>query len=90
MKFLFYLKARKIVEAILDKTPVRHVGCKTSEHGAMFYSQFHTCINRHLVAMVEDTLPVLVRHAETESNLIGSVLAGVLDTVSRDRNLRKR
>lgn len=81
----------KIVGHLLDKTKVKNTSRDSHTHqGALFYATFRSTINSNLVAVAGDIIPELTQVAGREWSIVGTVLSGLLDFVSRDRLLRKR
>lgn len=78
------------MDVLLDKTKIKLVGSNTSDHGALLFAVFGPSLNKHLVNMAKDMVPVLASHAKKEWSIVGGVLSGILDALSRDKHLRKR
>ena len=79
-----------MVALLLDGTAVQNSSGQSSGHGEVFYAGYRSTLNHHFVMCAKDFIPLLVQHADKESGIVGNVLCGVLDHVTRDRNLRKK
>ena len=82
---------RHIYNRLLDKTEIRSsVKQTTSAKGAVFYATFRVTVDGYLVTVAKEFVPLLMKHTTQDASLVGSVLIGLLDHVSRDKQLRKK
>ena len=87
------LKDIELLAVLLDKCPVQTSACHApSPHGAVFYSAFKSTVNAYVVTRAVDFLARLCTdtNVRTEGRVVGSVFMGLLEQVSRDRDLRKK
>ena len=84
-----FTQPKDILDMLLDTTPLRQPGAGTACHGAVFYTQFTSILNRHFLHTSALFVPALCYHAESEWAVVGAVLTGMLEAASRDRVLRR-
>ena len=91
LAFTMGLSSSKTLEYLLNKTQLKNPGTTASTNqGAILYATFKSGMNVNLVAMANDFVPDLMRHANKEPSVVGNVLVGMIDQISRDRALRKK
>ena len=95
------MQANQLLTLLLDKTSVVNAyahatttttsrQADTSAKGAIFYATYRTTIDSYLVTVAKDFVPLLLKQTSDDARIVGSVLIGLLDHVSRDRQLRKK
>ena len=95
-----FLQTNQLLTLLLDKTSVvnasAHATTTTSGHadtsakGAVFYATYRATIDSYLVTVAKEFVPLLLKQTSDDASIVGSVLIGLLDHVSRDRQLRKK
>lgn len=59
-------------------------------HGELVFTAFKTIFSVHLARSMNEAVADLCRYAEKQSYRVMSILVSVVDTVSKDKNLRKQ
>lgn len=59
-------------------------------HGELMFTAFKPTVSIHLAKVMTQTVPVLCEHAQKQSYRVMSVLVTIVDTVSKDKNMRKQ
>ena len=76
---------------LMDKTSVGHASAgNQTQFGALFYATYRDTLNANLVGVAEEIIPELTSVAGREYLVVGTVLSGILEHISKDRNLRKK
>ena len=75
----------------MDKTTVSHVCADNqTQHGALFYAPYRDTLNTNLVTVADEIIPELASVAGREWLVVGTVLSGMLEHISKDKYLRKK
>ena len=99
-----FLQTNQLLTLLLDKTSVVNANAHattttttttsrqadTSAKGAVFYATYRATIDSYLVTVAKEFVPLLLKQTSDDASIVGSVLIGLLDHVSRDRQLRKK
>lgn len=85
------MQIEKVINCILDQSMVEGTAKGYSQcHGELVFTAFKPTVSIHLAKVMTQTVPVLCEHAQKQSYRVMSVLVTIVDTVSKDKNMRKQ
>lgn len=88
---LYTLQIKKVVMCILDESMVEGSAKGYSQsHGELVFTAFKTTVSVHLAKAMAQAVPVLCEHAQKQCYRVMSILVTMVDSVSKDKNLRKQ
>ncbi|XP_056017774.1 DNA-dependent protein kinase catalytic subunit-like isoform X2 [Ostrea edulis] len=81
----------KVIAGILDQSVIEGSAKGYSQcHGELVFTAFKSIFSVHLARSMNEAVADLCRYAEKQSYRVMSILVSVVDTVSKDKNLRKQ
>ncbi|XP_061175418.1 DNA-dependent protein kinase catalytic subunit-like [Saccostrea echinata] len=91
LSFCLGVQIKKVISGILDQSVIEGSAKGYSQsHGELLFTVFKPTMSVHLAKAMSDTVPVLCEHAKKQSYRVMSIMVTVVDTVSKDKNLRKQ
>nr|XP_006812076.1 PREDICTED: DNA-dependent protein kinase catalytic subunit-like [Saccoglossus kowalevskii] len=92
LAFLLASQSKELVSCLMNKTPVKtgRVDSSAGYCGLSFYSHFKVPINTQLAQHGQEVVPLLLRHVVADSTIVSTILNGLLDHITNNRELRKK
>lgn len=81
-----------LLDKIFDPTPIQRQSVKecVQTHGDLFFTTFRSTIATFCMSAVSGLVPQLLARVVAELGKVCAVLTATLDTVTKDRSLRKQ